>query len=66
MTLGKVLRRPTRFPLPVFAARLMFGDMADALLLASTRVTPARLVASGYTFQYPELEKALQYLLGTS
>jgi uncharacterized protein (TIGR01777 family) len=66
MTLGKVLRRPTRFPLPAFAARLMFGEMADALLLASTRVTPARLVASGYTFQYPELEEALQHLLGTS
>jgi uncharacterized protein (TIGR01777 family) len=65
MTLGKVLRRPTWLPLPAFAARLMFGEMADALLLASTRVTPARLVASGYTFQYPELEKALQHLLGT-
>jgi uncharacterized protein (TIGR01777 family) len=64
-TLGKVLRRPTRFPLPAFAARLMFGEMADALLLASTRVTPARLVASGYTFQYAELEQALQHLLGT-
>jgi uncharacterized protein (TIGR01777 family) len=64
-TLGKVLRRPTWLPLPAFAVRLMFGEMGDALLLASTRVTPARLMASGYTFQYPELEKALQHLLGT-
>lgn len=64
-TLGNVLRRPTRLPLPAFAVRLMFGEMGDALLLASTRVTPARLMASGYTFQYPELEKALQHLLGT-
>src|SRR5437879_11637450 len=64
-TLGKVLRRPTRLPLPAFAARLLFGEMADALLLASTRVAPVRLVASGYTFHYPELEKALQHLLGT-
>jgi NAD dependent epimerase/dehydratase family enzyme len=38
--------------------------MADALLLASTRVVPARLQASGYTFQYPELEGALRHLLG--
>jgi uncharacterized protein (TIGR01777 family) len=65
ITLGKVLRRPTWLPLPAFAVRLMFGEMGDALLLASTRVAPARLVASGYTFQYPELEQALQHLLGT-
>jgi len=64
-TLGKVLRRPTRLPLPAFAARLLFGEMADALLLASTRVVPGRLVASGYTFHYPALEEALQHLLGT-
>jgi uncharacterized protein (TIGR01777 family) len=64
-TLGRVLRRPTRLPLPAFAARLLFGEMADALLLASTRVTPARLVASGYTFQYPKLEEALRHLLRT-
>ena len=63
-TLGKVLGRPTVVPLPAFAARLAFGEMADALLLASTRVVPARLQASGYTFQYPELEGALRHLLG--
>jgi hypothetical protein len=64
-TLGKVLRRPTRLPLPAFAARLLFGEMADALLLASTRVVPARLVTSRYTFRHPALEEALQHLLGT-
>ena len=63
-TLGQVLRRPTRFPMPAFVARLIFGEMADALLLASTRVAPVRLQASGYTFQYPELAAALRHLLG--
>ena len=63
-TLGNVLGRPTVVPLPAFAARLAFGELADALLLASTRVVPARLQASGYTFQYPELEGALRHLLG--
>jgi uncharacterized protein len=62
-TLGNVLGRPTVVPLPAFAARLAFGELADALLLASTRVVPARLQASGYTFQYPELEGALRHLL---
>ncbi len=62
-TLGKVLGRPTVVPLPAFAARLMFGEMADELLLASARVQPAKLLASGYRFRYPELEGALRHLL---
>ena len=62
-TLGHVLGRPTCIPLPSIAARLVFGEMADALLLASTRVEPAQLAASGYTFLYPDLEVALRHLL---
>jgi uncharacterized protein (TIGR01777 family) len=63
-TLGRVLGRPTIAPLPAFAARLAFGEMADALLLTSIRVEPARLLESGYVFRYPELESALRHLLG--
>ncbi|MSS72816.1 MAG: TIGR01777 family protein [Candidatus Latescibacteria bacterium] len=63
-TLGRVLGRPTIFPMPAFAARLAFGEVADALLLASTRVAPGRLLETGYVFRYPELEGALRHLLG--
>jgi uncharacterized protein (TIGR01777 family) len=63
-TLGQVLSRPTLFPAPVFALRLAFGEMADALLLSSMRVEPERLKETGYTFQHPELEGALKSLLG--
>ncbi len=63
-TLGRVLGRPTPFPMPAFAARLAFGEMADALLLASARVEPAKLLATGYRFRHPELEGALRHLLG--
>jgi uncharacterized protein (TIGR01777 family) len=63
-TLGKVLRRPTIFPMPALAARLVFGEMADELLLSSTRVEPARLKTSRYRFHYPSLESALRHLLG--
>jgi hypothetical protein len=63
-TLGRVLRRPTPFPLPAFAARLVFGEMANELLLASTRVDPAKLLASGYGFRHTELAGALRQLLG--
>lgn len=62
-TLGHVLSRPTIFPAPAFALRLAFGEMADALLLSSTRVEPLRLKETGYTFQYPELEGALRHVL---
>lgn len=62
-TLGKVLHRPTIFPLPAFAARLALGEMADALLLASTRVVPEAARRAGFEFQHAELEPALRSLL---
>jgi len=62
-TLASVLHRPAIFPMPAFAARLAFGQMADELLLASQRVAPAKLLASGYAFQWPDLRPALQAIL---
>jgi uncharacterized protein len=62
-TLARALRRPAFMPVPSFAARMAFGEMADALLLASARVIPVRLRESGYHFRFPELEGALRYLL---
>ena len=62
--LGKVLSRPTLFPVPAFVLRLAVGEMADALLLASARVFPRRLEEIGYRFRFPELPAALNHLLG--
>ncbi len=62
-TLGRVLGRPSALPAPAFAVRLVLGEMADELLLASSRVEPDRLLLSGYKFRYPELEGALRHLL---
>jgi uncharacterized protein (TIGR01777 family) len=62
-TLASVLSRPAIFPMPAFAARLVFGQMGDELLLASQRVEPAKLVASGYAFQQPDLQHALSAIL---
>ena len=61
--LGKVLGRPTVLPLPAPAARVMLGEVADALLLASQRMEPAKLKSTGYDFRYPQLEGALRHLL---
>ena len=59
-TLGAVLHRPAVLPLPAFAARAALGEMAESLLLASTRVRPAALEAAGYAFTHPKLEDALR------
>ena len=62
-TLGRVLSRPTLIPVPASVLRLVFGQMADSALLASTRVIPSRLPASGFHFTHPQLETALRHVL---
>lgn len=63
--LGQACSRPTFFPVPVFAARLVFGEMADALLLASQKVVPKRLLDAGFIFEHVDLVAALKNLLAT-
>ena len=58
--LARVLHRPAVATVPAFAARLMFGEMADALLLAGQRVVPQRLLDAGFRFEHATLEGALR------
>ncbi len=62
-TLASVLSRPAIFPMPAFAARLAFGQMADELLLASQRVEPTKLISSGYPFRFSDLRASLENVL---
>jgi uncharacterized protein (TIGR01777 family) len=62
--LGEALNRPTVTFVPGFAVNLMFGQMGEELLLASARVEPTKLEASGYEFEQPDLEPALRQVLG--
>lgn len=62
-TLGSALSRPTIFPIPAFGVRLVFGEMAEALLLAGQRVEPAQLNSSAYPFQCSQLDAALRHVL---
>jgi uncharacterized protein (TIGR01777 family) len=57
--LGKALKRPALMPMPAFVLKLMFGEMAD-LLLVSDRMQPQRLEEAGFEFRYPKLDQALQ------
>jgi hypothetical protein len=61
--LGAVLHRPAVFPVPAFAVRVAFGQLADELLLASNRAVPQAALASGFTFRYPEIKGALEHVL---
>ena len=61
-SLGRALARPTFFPMPGFAARLAFGEMADALLLGGQKVAPARLKAAGFQWESPFVGEGLNKL----
>jgi uncharacterized protein len=64
--LGRVLHRPTLLPVPAFALSLAFGEMAKATILESERVIPVKLTASGFRFEYPDLEAGLRAVLPSS
>jgi uncharacterized protein (TIGR01777 family) len=62
-TMGKIMRRPSWFPVPGFVLRTIFGEMAKETLLSGQRVSPKRLLDGGYRFLYPEAELALMEIL---
>jgi uncharacterized protein (TIGR01777 family) len=63
-TLGGVLHRPTVLPTPLFPLKAIYGaELVESLLLASQRVKPTRLEATGYTFRNPTLEDGLRAVL---
>jgi hypothetical protein len=57
--LGTALGRPTVVPFPAFAARAVFGEMAEELLLAGQRALPARLLEAGFDFAVPTIDVGL-------
>lgn len=59
-TLGTIVGRPTFMTMPAFAARAVFGQMADELLLSSTRAYPLIITKNGYQFVSPNLEQTLR------
>lgn len=57
---AKVLKRPSFLTTPAFAMRLIYGEMAEELLLSGQKVFPKNLLENGFQFQFSELEKALK------
>jgi uncharacterized protein (TIGR01777 family) len=62
-TLASALSRPAIFPVPAFVVKLAFGEMGETVLLASQRVEPSQLIASGYPFRFRDLQNSLQNIL---
>ena len=58
-SLGKQLKKPVWTRIPASAAKILFGEMAEAILLADQQVLPQRLLESGFQFQFPDLASAL-------
>jgi len=61
--LGRVLKRPAVAPVPAFAVKLLYGDMAQ-IVTTGVRMVPGRLAELGYTFRQPDLEQALRSATG--
>jgi NAD dependent epimerase/dehydratase family enzyme len=58
--IGEALQRPSWLRTPAWPLRLLFGEMADELILNGQRVWPSRLQAAGYSFHQPELRAAVR------
>jgi NAD dependent epimerase/dehydratase family enzyme len=61
-TIGRVLHRPSIFPVPSFALRLLLGEMSGIVLLGQN-APPRRLIAEGFQFDYEKIEPAIRNLL---
>lgn len=61
--LGRALHRPTVLPVPAFTIKVLFGERGEAVVLEGQRTLPARLLAAGFTFGFPEIDAALEHAL---
>ena len=62
MILGKVLNRPSWFPVPEFMLMIVLGQMSE-MLLHGQRAIPQKMLDSGFEFKYPDLRSALEDIL---
>lgn len=62
-SLARKLHRPACMTIPASVLKCLFREMAREVLLSSARVSPARLQSAGYTFRYPDLQTALEYVM---
>ena len=57
--LGKALHKPSFIPAPGFMIKLVLGEFGS-VILEGQKVIPRKLLESGFVFEYPTIERALQ------
>jgi uncharacterized protein (TIGR01777 family) len=62
--LARVLGRPSLLHVPAVAPKLVLGELGEELLFTSIRARPARLLKTGFRFEFPDLEATLRHTLG--
>jgi NAD dependent epimerase/dehydratase family enzyme len=62
-TFGKVLNRPSVFPVPKFAIRILAGEIADYVVM-SQRTSVDKILNAGYIFKFENLKETLRDLIG--
>ncbi len=62
-TLGRILQRPVLLRMPAFVLRLAMGEVAEAMLAGDSWLRPEKLLASGFRFDFPDLESAIRHEL---
>jgi uncharacterized protein len=62
--LGQVLKRPTFFPVPAFALKIILGEMAQGLILDGAKVTPQKAIDHDFQWRYNRLEESMRHELG--
>jgi uncharacterized protein (TIGR01777 family) len=58
--LGRAFRRPSWLPVPRLALRVLFGELADVLLIHGQRVIPKRAMEMGFAFEHPAIDEAME------
>jgi uncharacterized protein len=58
--LGRAMHRPALFPAPAFMLRIVFGEMADAMLIRGQHLIPKRSLELGYKFRYEHIDEAMK------
>ena len=63
--LGKALKRPAFFPMPVAVVKILMGQMGEELLLSGRSVLPEKIIKEGYKFKFEQIDNALLDIVGT-
>jgi len=61
--IGDALHRPSWLRVPAALLRFLFSEMGDVLLLSGQRVSPGRLMKTGFEFRYPDVPSAPQQII---